>query len=142
MKPLLDDGCPVLSRVPSDLPRHIEDVMNRIIGAGIEVHRHLGPGFLESVYHRATCIELRERGLAFNIKKRIAESYKGHHLASQELDLIVESCVVVEIKAVSQLEEIHGAQLVAYLKVSGLRAGLLMNFNKPVLRAGLRRIVL
>ena len=132
----------MLSRVPSDLPPHIEDVMNRVIGAGIEVHRHLGPGFLESVYHRAACIELRERGLAFNIKKRIAVSYKGHQLASQELDLIVESCVVVEIKAVSQLEEIHGAQLVAYLRASGLRAGLLMNFNKPVLRAGLRRIVL
>jgi GxxExxY protein len=72
----------------------------------------------------------------------VAVSYKGHELAHHELDLIVESCVIVEIKAVSQLEEIHAAQLVAYLKATGLRAGLLMNFNKPVLRAGLRRIVL
>ena len=142
LRPSPDGGCPVLSRVPSDLPAETEDVMNKIIGACIEVHRHLGPGFLESAYHRATCIELRERRLAFTIKKRVAVSYKGHQLASQELDLIVESRVVVEIKAVAQLEEIHGAQLIAYLRATGLRAGLLVNFNKPVLRAGLRRIVL
>jgi GxxExxY protein len=132
----------VLSRVPSDLPPHVEDVINRVIGACIEVHRQLGPGFLESVYHRAAGIELRERGLSFDIEKRVAVSYEGHELAHHELDLIVESCVIVEIKAASQLEEIHAAQLVAYLKATGLRAGLLMNFNKPVLRAGLRRIVL
>ena len=83
--------------------------MNKIIGAAIEVHRHLGPGFLEATYHSAMCIELEERGMSF--------------------------------KAVSQLEEIHGAQLVSYLKATGLRAGMLMNFNKPVLKAGLRRIV-
>ena len=132
----------MLNRVPSDLPQQVEDVMNRVIGAGIEVHRQLGPGFLESVYHDAMCIELGERSLRFDVERRVLVEYKGRSLAYHKLDLIVESCVVVEVKAVSQLEEIHGAQLVAYLRSTGLRAGLLMNFNKPVLKAGLRRIVL
>jgi GxxExxY protein len=132
----------VLSRVPSTLPIEIEDVMTRVIGASIEVHRQLGPGFLETVYHRAVSIELQERGIAFEKGKRVTVHYKGHQVSEQFIDLVVESRVVIEIKAVSQLEEIHGAQLVSYLRATGLRAGLLMNFNKPVLRAGLRRIVL
>ena len=131
----------MLNRVPSDLAAHIEGVMERVIGAAIEVHRHLGPGFLEATYHRALCIELEERGMTFKADRRVEVTYKGHQITGQKLDLVVESCVIVEIKAVSQLEEIHGAQLVAYLKATGLRAGLLMNFNKPVLKAGLRRIV-
>ena len=131
----------MLSRAPSDLSPHVEDVMNRVIGACIEVHRHLGPGFLESTYHRAVCIELSERGIAYEKAKRVTISYKGNTLSDQFIDLVIESCVIVEIKAVSQLEEIHAAQLVAYLKATGLRAGLLINFNKPVLKAGLRRIV-
>ena len=131
----------MLSRVPSTLPAEIDEVMTRVIGACIEVHRHLGPGFLESTYHRAVCIELSERGIAHEKGKRVTISYKGHSLSDQFIDLVVESCVVVEIKAVSQLEEIHGSQLMSYLTATGLRAGLLVNFNKPVLRAGLRRIV-
>jgi GxxExxY protein len=131
----------VLDRVPSTLPAEIEAVMTRVIGACIEVHRHLGPGFLESTYHRALCIELSEREMAFEKGKRVTISYKGNAISEQFIDLVVEACVVVEIKAVSQLEEIHGSQLVSYLKATGLRAGLLVNFNKPVLRAGLRRIV-
>jgi len=132
----------VLNRVPSTLPAEIENVMTKVIGASIEVHRQLGPGFLETVYHRAVTIELQKRGVAFEKGKRVTVNYKGHQLAEQFIDLVVESRVVVEIKAVSQLEEIHGAQVVACLRATGLRAGLLMNFNKPVLRAGLRRIVL
>ena len=132
----------MLNRVPTTLPPDTEDLMNRIIGAAIEVHRHLGPGFLESIYHRALCIELRERNLPYALKRRVQIEYKGHKLAHHELDLIVDSRVVVEVKAVAQLEEIHGAQLIAYLRSTGLRAGLLLNFNKPVLKAGLRRVVL
>jgi GxxExxY protein len=132
----------MLNRVPSDLPPHVEDVMNKVIGACIEVHRQLGPGFLEGVYHRAVALELQKREISHESRKQITVSYKGHHLADQYLDLVVERCVVVEIKAVAQLEEIHGSQLVSYLRASGLRAGLLVNFNKPVLKAGLRRIVL
>jgi GxxExxY protein len=116
--------------------------MTKVIGACIEVHRHLGPGFLEQIYHRALCVELDKRGIAYSKERRIAVTYKGHTLANHELDLLVESHVIVEIKAVSQLEEIHGSQLVSYLRATGLRAGLLVNFNKVVLKAGLRRIIL
>ena len=131
----------MLSRVPSTLPPAVDDVMTRVIGACIEVHRHLGPGFLESTYHRAVCIELTERGISYEKGKRVTVAYKGHTVADQFIDLVVEACVVVEIKAVSQLEEIHGSQVISYLRATGLRAGLLVNFNKPVLKAGLRRIV-
>ena len=132
----------MLNRVHSDLPPHVEDAMNKVIGAAIEVHRHLGPGYLEAVYHDALCIELAMRGIDFHAQKRVDVTYKGHALALHKIDLIVESCVVVEVKAVAPLEEIHAAQLLSYLRSNGSRAGLLMNFNKPVLKAGLRRIVL
>jgi GxxExxY protein len=132
----------VLSRVHSNLPADVEDVMHRVIGAAIEVHRHLGPGYLESTYHRALGIELRLRGLRFDYKRAIEVAYKGEALHGQELDLVVEDKLIVEIKAVSQLEEIHGSQVVSYLRSTGLRAGLLINFNAVVLKAGIRRIVL
>ena len=131
----------MLTRVPSNLPAHVEDAIFRVIGAAIEVHRHLGPGYLESIYHRALCVELRLRGIAFEVERRIDVVYKGELLHGQKLDLVVESLVVVEVKAVSQLEEIHGSQVVSYLRATGLRAGLLINFNAVVLKAGIRRIV-
>ena len=132
----------MLTRVPATLPADVEQVMFQVIGAAIEVHRHLGPGFLESIYQRALCVEFQQRGVSFEQKKRIAVIDKGRQLHRQELDLLVESRVVVEVKAVSQLEEIHSSQVVSYLKATGLRGGLLINFNKSVLKAGLRRIVL
>lgn len=132
----------MLDRALATLPPQVEDVMNKIIGAAIEVHRHLGPGYLEAVYHNAVCIELGLRGIDYKAQRPIDVTYKGHSLALHKIDLIVEACVVVEIKAVAQLEEIHAAQLLSYLRSSGIRAGLLTNFNKPVLKAGLRRIVL
>lgn len=131
----------MLTRVPTNLPAEVEDTLFRVIGAAIEVHRHLGPGYLESIYHRALCVELRLRGIAFEVERRIDIVYKGESLHGQKLDLIVESLVVVEVKAVSQPEEIHGSQVVSYLRATGLRAGLLINFNATVLKAGIRRIV-
>ena len=131
----------MLTRVPSNLPAHIEDAVFRVIGAAIEVHRHLGPGYLESIYHRALCVELRLRGISFEVQRRIDVVYKGESLHGQKLDLVVESLVVVEVKAVSQLEEIHGSQVVSYLRATGLRVGLLINFNSVVLKAGIRRII-
>ncbi len=131
----------MLSHARSNLPNDVEDVMTKAIGACIEVHRHLGPGFLESVYHRAVCIELEERRIPFEVEKTIAVVYKGHRVHGQRLDLVVDSKVVLEVKAVSQLEEIHGSQLVSYLRATGLRAGLLANFNATVMKAGIRRIV-
>jgi GxxExxY protein len=115
--------------------------MHRVIGAAIEVHRHLGPGFLESIYFRALCVEFVERGIAFEKERTVEVVYKGRVLHGQRLDLLAESKVIVEVKAVSQLEEIHGSQVVSYLRATGLRAGLLMNFNASVMKAGIRRIV-
>jgi GxxExxY protein len=132
----------VLTRVPSTLPPDVEDVMHRVIGAAIEVHRHLGPGHLESTYHSALCIELRLRGIEFDFERIVEVSYKGEPLQGKKIDLIVEQRAIVEVKAVSQLEEIHGSQLVSYLRATGLRAGLLLNFNAVVMKAGIRRIVL
>lgn len=132
----------MLTRVPSNLPADVEAVMFRVIGAAIEVHRHLGPGYLESTYHRALCIELRLRGIPFEFERRIDVVYKGESIQGQKLDLIVDRKIIVEVKAVSQLEEIHGSQLVSYLRSTGMRAGLLINFNVVVLKAGIRRIVL
>lgn len=132
----------MLTRVPSTLPAEVEETMTRVIGACIEVHRHLGPGYLEAVYHRAVCIELKDLGIPFTSGTQVDVVYKGRTLARHKIDLIIDARVVVELKAVAQLEEIHGAQLISYLKSTGLRAGLLVNFNKPVLKAGLRRIVL
>ena len=131
----------MLTRVPSTLPPEVEDVMHRIIGAAIDVHRHLGPGYLESTYHRALSIELRLRGIPFEFERVVQVEYKGERIHGQELDLVVDGKVIVEVKAVAQLEEIHGSQLVSYLRSTGLRAGLLINFNVVVLKAGVRRIV-
>lgn len=132
----------MLTKVRSTLPEEVEATIFRVIGAAIEVHRHLGPGYLESTYHRACCIELRLRGIGFESKRAVEVTYKGERLHGQQLDLVVGGCVVVEIKAVAQLEEIHASQVVSYLRATGLRAGLLINFNAVVLKAGVRRIVL
>ena len=131
----------MLTRVPSSLPPDVEDLISRIIGAAIEVHRHLGPGYLESTYHRALCVELRLREIPFAYKRTIKVNYKGEPIVGQQIDLIVDSKLIVEIKAVSQLEQIHSNQVVAYLRSTGLRAGLLINFNVVVLKGGIRRIV-
>ena len=131
----------MLTKAPSALPPDVDAVMSQVIGAAIEVHRHLGAGFLESIYQRALSIELDERGISFETKKKVAIVYKHRTLHGQELDLIVEGKVVIEAKAVSQLEAIHVSQLVSYLKATDLRAGLLINFNVPVLKSGIRRVV-
>ena len=116
--------------------------MHRTIGAAIEVHRHLGPGYLESIYHRALAVEFLERGIGYAKDTGIDVTYKGRVLQGHRLDLVVESCLVVEVKAVSQLDPIHTSEVVSYLKATGLRAGLLLNFNSVVMKTGIRRIVL
>ncbi len=114
-----------------------------VIGAAIEVHRLLGPGFLESVYEDALCIELGLRGIPFARQHPFALDYKGHSIGGARLDLLVDSCLVVELKAVDALAPVHSAQVLSYLKVTGSRLGLLINFNVPALRrGGIKRIVL
>tara|TARA_Y100000294_G_scaffold166054_1_gene174102 strand:+ start:660 stop:1061 length:402 start_codon:yes stop_codon:yes gene_type:complete len=115
---------------------------NFIIGAGIEIHRVLGPGLLESAYEECLCHELALKNIKFERQKNLPVTYKGVHLdCGYRLDILVEKIVIVELKTVERFEPIHEAQLLTYLKLSGLWLGLLMNFNVPVLKDGIRRIV-
>jgi GxxExxY protein len=112
----------------------------RVIGAAMEVHRVLGPGFLETAYQRGMEIELRQRGIVFETQRRIALTYKGAVLGDHVLDLVVDGKIVVELKAVKDLSVHHQAQLISYLKAAGLAVGLLFNFSKINLEK--RRILL
>jgi GxxExxY protein len=120
-----------------------EDRTGDVIGAAIEVHRALGPGLLESAYEECLCRELTLRQIAFGRQVALPVEYKGAKVdCSYRLDLLVASSIVVEIKSVSALEPIHLAQLLTYMKLGPWPLGLLINFNVPVLRAGIRRMIL
>jgi len=129
-------------RLPSPLSPEAELVMSQTIGAAIAVHRVLGPGFLESIYRRAMYLELEARNLAYEKECSIRVSYRGVDIPGQRVDLIVEGQIVVELKAVSHLDSVHKAQLISYLKTTGLRGGLLIDFRVPILKDGIRRVVL
>ena len=116
------------------------DLTFEIIGTAMEVHRVLGPGFLESVYQRGVETELGTRNIPFEFQKRILVEYKGRSLGEHVLDLVVDRRVVVELKAVKDLTDQHEAQILSYLKASGLAVGLLINFAKSSLEH--RRIIL
>jgi GxxExxY protein len=117
-------------------------VSQAVIGAAIEVHRQLGPGLLESVYEVALCRELWLRGLKVERQVPVRLTYKGAELESQiRIDLLVESCIVVEVKSTDGLAPIHRAQLLTYLKLTGHPVGLLLNFNVQLLKHGMRRIL-
>ena len=124
------------------IPPHIETVAAQTIGAGIEVHRALGPGFLEKIYQEALCIELHQRGLEFERERPITVHYRGVAIPGQRIDLIVSDCVVIELKAASRFDNAHYGQVLSYLRTTGLRLGLLLNFNCPTLRDGIRRVIL
>lgn len=114
-----------------------------LIGAMIEVHRHLGPWLLESAYETCLCCELELRGIPFDAQKPLPLEYKGAKLdCGYRLDLLVAGKVIVEVKAVEQLAPIHEAQLLTYMRLARIRVGLLVNFNVPVLKDGIRRLVL
>lgn len=120
-----------------------DKVTGRVIGAALEVHRHLGPGLLEGVYEACMVRELELRGIAHRRQVAVPVLYKGVRLdVGCRLDLVVEDSVIVELKAVRSLENIHNAQVLSQLRITGYRTALLVNFNVPVLRAGLRRLVL
>ena len=112
-----------------------------IIGAAIEVHRATGPGLMESVYEQCLCYELSQRGVSFQRQVELPVSYKGIKLnCGFRMDMVVEDSVVLELKTVDELLPIHSAQLLTYLKLSGKKIGLLINFNEPVLKRGLKRL--
>lgn len=122
---------------------NINKITEAIIGAAIEVHRVLGPGLLESAYEECLCRELALQRVPFERQRPLPVEYKGLLLdCGYRLDLLVSGVVVVEIKAVEDLLPIHEAQLLTYLRLGGWKAGLLINFNVPVLKRGIRRCVL
>jgi len=120
----------------------INQLSSKIIGAAIEVHKALGPGLLESAYEECLSYELGLRYLSLERQKPLAIIYKAKKLdCGYRLDLVVEKAIILELKSCEKIEEIHKAQLLTYLKLSGLKLGLLLNFNVPVMRDGIMRIV-
>lgn len=132
----------MLDRAQSPLPPRTESTVKDVIASAIEVHTHLGPGYLETVYQRAFQIELELRGLSYVSEQPVRISYKERPIRGQRLDLVVEGAVLVELKAVESLQPVHVSQVVSYLKATGLRVGLLLNFNVRWMKDGIRRVVL
>ena len=121
----------------------VNEVTQTVIGAGIEVHRALGPGLLESAYEECLCRELDLRKIQFDRQRHLPVNYKRIRLdCGYRLDLLVAGTVVVEIKAVDRLLPIHQAQLLTYLRLGGWKVGLLMTFNVAALKQGIKRVVL
>jgi GxxExxY protein len=128
-------------RVESPLSEELEFLVTKTIGCCVAVHKELGPGLLETVYARAVRIELGLSGMAFESERVIPISYRGVYLCNQRLDLIVHGQIVVEL-SIERLGPVHRAQVVSYLRSTGLRIGLLVNFNVPVIQDGVRRVIL
>jgi GxxExxY protein len=120
----------------------LNQITEGIIGAAIEVHKNLGPGLLESAYQSALAYELDERGYDIEVQKALPLIYKKVKLdAGYRLDILVSNKVIVEIKSIEDITPIHKAQLLSYLKLSGCKVGLLINFNVKLLKQGIHRII-
>lgn len=120
----------------------IEAFAADLLDAAIEVHRCLGPGFLETIYEEALCVELTLRGVAFIRLAPIQVAYKGRIVGDARIDLLIADRLIVELKAIEQIAPIHLAQALSYLKTTKLPLALLINFNAPVLLRGVRRVLL
>jgi GxxExxY protein len=129
-------------RLTSTLPPELENLVQQTIGALLVVHRELGSGMAERVYAMAARLELSERSIRFEAEKPCPVRYRSKLLCHQRIDLLVDGRLVVEIKSVDALHPVHVAQVVSYLRLTGSRVGLLVNFNVPLLKQGIRRIVL
>lgn len=121
---------------------NLNKITEKIIGCAIEVHKNLGPGLLESIYENALCYELKENDVKYEKQFRIPIIYKGLNLGDYRLDLLVEDEIIVELKAVERIEPVFEAQILTYLKITGKKLGLLINFNVPILKNGIKRIIL
>ena len=123
-------------------PSSLEQLTEQIIAGAIAVHNTLGPGLLESIYHRCLVVELRARTLRVETERPVHVVYRGVAIDSPfKIDLIVEQSVVVEVKAVQVFAPVHHAQVISYLKLTGCPRGLLINFNVPLLKNGIRKVV-
>ena len=117
-------------------------ITDKILKCAIEVHRNLGPGLLESIYEKAMCYELSSEDINFSNQVIIPIPYKGTNLGEHRLDFLVENEVIVEFKAVDRMDPVFKAQVLSYLKLTGKKLGLLINFNVPVLKDGIQRVIL
>jgi len=123
-------------------PQELDVLANKVIGAAIEVHRHLGLGFLESVYEEALATELGIQNIAFERQKLVRIVYKTHGVGEHRLDFLVKNELVVELKSVDSFSALHKAQLISYLRAVRSPLGLLINFNEKWLKNGIQRVVL
>jgi GxxExxY protein len=121
--------------------KEIDELASSVIGAAIEVHKHLGPGYLESVYEEALAVELKIRGISHVRQHQVAVKYKGTSVGEGRIDLLVGDRLIVELKAVDAVLPIHKSQIISYLKAMSLPLGLLVNFNVRMMRDGIQRIV-
>jgi GxxExxY protein len=119
-----------------------DKLTSKIIGCAIEVHRHLGPGLLEAAYESALCLELNAAGLQYERQASFPIQYKGNKIGEHRLDLLVEDSVIVEVKSVERIDPLFEAQVLAYLRVTGKKTALLINFNSRLLKDGVKRFVL
>ena len=122
-----------------ELPTALNRLSHQIIGCAIEVHKELGPGLLESVYEAAMCVELQIAGISFTQQATIAADYKGTPLPPQRMDLLIEGQLILELKAVRAVDDLHLAQLVSYLRLTNKPLGLLINFHAPTIQKGTHR---
>jgi GxxExxY protein len=120
-----------------------EEITEKIIAAAIEVHRELGPGLLESVYEECLCRELDVKSIGFERQKELPIRYKGNEIGGHyRIDLLVDNSVIVELKSIETILRVHEAQVLTYMRMSGIGIGLLLNFNVDILRNGIKRFVL
>ncbi len=120
----------------------INKTTEKIIGCAIEVHRNLGPELLESVYEEAMCAELDIQGVHYQRQLAVPVNYKGRVIGDYRIDLLVEDAVVVELKSVERFDPVFEAQVLTYLKVTGKKVGLFINFNSKLLKEGIKRFIL
>jgi GxxExxY protein len=130
-----------LEHQDSGIEPEIEELGRNIIGAAIEVHRIIGPGFPESVYRKALSVELSLRGIEHACEAPLPVFYKGVEVGEGRIDVLVQKSIVVELKTVQSLGDVHRSQVIAYLQGTRLRLGYLINFNVPILRDGIKRII-
>jgi GxxExxY protein len=118
-----------------------DELAHGVIGAAIEVHRVLGPGFLECVYEEALCVELRLRGIPYQRQRPVKVEYKGEYVGEGRIDLLIDDRLIVELKAVRAIPAIDKARVISYLKATDRHLALMINFHVPVLRDGIQRII-
>jgi GxxExxY protein len=119
----------------------MNELTQKVIGAALEVHRALGPGYQESIYEEALALELTRTGIKFERQRAFSVKYKEHIVGEGKIDLLIEGRLVVELKAVEKMQPVHKAQVISYLKATSCQLGLLINFNESLLRSGVQRIV-